>query len=85
MPKRVTWHAAGRIVRPEVPLRGEAWQSGVVVLGWDAVQRDTFRATDGDNVVPHESAHMLDAEDGAMDRVQNRSFLLSMRSMCSRR
>jgi Mlc titration factor MtfA (ptsG expression regulator) len=50
-----------------VPLRGQAWQSGVVVLGWDEVRRDTVITTDGENVVLHEFAHMLDAEDGRMD------------------
>jgi Mlc titration factor MtfA (ptsG expression regulator) len=69
VPKTVALHASGQVVRPDVPLRGQAWQSGVLVLGWDAVQRDTFLATDGDNVVLHEFAHMLDAEDGRMDGV----------------
>jgi Mlc titration factor MtfA (ptsG expression regulator) len=61
--------ASGQIARPDVPLRGQAWQSGLVVLGWDAVKRDARIASDGDNVVFHEFAHMLDAEDGSMDGV----------------
>jgi Mlc titration factor MtfA (ptsG expression regulator) len=69
VPKTVELPSSGQIVRREVPLRGQAWTSGVVVLGWDAVQRDTLVATDGENVVLHEFAHMLDAEDGNMDGI----------------
>jgi Mlc titration factor MtfA (ptsG expression regulator) len=69
VPKTVALQPTGQIVRPDVPLRGQAWQSGVVVLGWDEVRRDTHIGTDGGNVVLHEFAHMLDAEDGSMDGV----------------
>jgi len=69
IPKTVALHPTGQIVRPDVPLRGQAWQSGVVVLGWDEVRRDTHLGSDGGNVVLHEFAHMLDAEDGHMDGV----------------
>jgi len=67
IPKAAGFHPTGQIARPEVPLDGQAWQTGVVVLGWDAVRRGTLVATDGGNVVIHEFAHMLDAEDGSMD------------------
>jgi len=69
VPKTVAFHRSGQVVRPDVPARGQAWSSGVVILGWDSVQHDTIIATDGDNVVLHEFAHMLDAEDGGMDGV----------------
>jgi Mlc titration factor MtfA (ptsG expression regulator) len=48
---------------------GESWDLGVVILSWeDAVDyASTGRA--GYNVVLHEFAHQLDAEDGAMDGV----------------
>lgn len=69
VPTTVALHPTGQIVRPDVPLRGQASLSGVVVLGWDEVQRDTLITTDADNVVLHEFAHMLDAEDGSMDGV----------------
>jgi len=62
-------YASGDIVPPDEPLDGQAWQSGTVVLGWDAVNRVTREATDGDNVVLHEFAHMLDAEDGSLDGI----------------
>jgi Mlc titration factor MtfA (ptsG expression regulator) len=67
VPKTVGLYGSGQVVRPDVPARGQAWQSGVVILGWDSVQHDTIIATDGDNVVLHEFAHMLDAEDGGID------------------
>ncbi len=69
VPKTVALPSSGQIVRRDVPLRGQAWTSGVVVLGWDAVERDTLVSTDGENVVLHEFAHMLDAEDGNMDGI----------------
>lgn len=59
----------GHIVPPDVPLRGQAWPTGVVVLGWDAVEHGTVSPRDGGNVVLHEFAHMLDAEDGEMDGI----------------
>lgn len=61
--------ASGHIVPPDVPLRGQAWPNGVVVLGWDEIEHDTVSSTRGGNVVLHEFAHMLDAEDGSMDGV----------------
>jgi len=69
LPRTVGVHPSGQVVRPDVPLLGQAWPSGIVVLGWDAVLRSTIVGTDGHNVVLHEFAHMLDAEDGVMDGV----------------
>jgi Mlc titration factor MtfA (ptsG expression regulator) len=46
---------------------GESWTSGVVVLSWDAVSQGSSAQNDGHDVVLHEFAHQLDAEDGAMD------------------
>lgn len=46
---------------------GESWTRGVVVLAWDAVARDLAHPDDGHNVVLHEFAHQLDAEDGDVD------------------
>jgi hypothetical protein len=48
---------------------GESWVRGVVILSWDAVERGASNASDGHNVVLHEFAHQLDAEDGQMDGV----------------
>jgi len=44
---------------------GEAWSSGAVVLSWDDVLRDLTHPQE--NVVLHEFAHQLDAEDGALN------------------
>ena len=46
---------------------GESWTRGVVVLSWDAVVSGSANPGDGHDVVLHEFAHQLDAEDGAMD------------------
>ncbi len=53
------------VLEPEATL-GQAWMSGVVVLSWTAVQRDSAEAAES-NVVLHEMAHILDAEDGIFD------------------
>jgi Mlc titration factor MtfA (ptsG expression regulator) len=46
---------------------GEAWDSGAVVLAWDAVHSGAANPDDGHNVVFHEFAHQLDFEDGRTD------------------
>jgi Mlc titration factor MtfA (ptsG expression regulator) len=53
------------VEEPEATL-GQAWMNGVVVLSWSAVQRDA-RGAATSNVVLHEMAHILDAEDGIFD------------------
>ena len=67
VPKTVRLHRTGELVSPETLSAGEAWQSGVIVLGWDDVRRGARAPEDGHNVVLHEFAHMLDAEDGRFD------------------
>lgn len=44
---------------------GEFWQAGVLVLSWEDVEHDL--ADRDQNVVLHEFAHQLDAEDGEMN------------------
>lgn len=46
---------------------GESWQRGLVVLAWDSVRGTSARTGTGHNVVLHEFAHQLDAEDGSVD------------------
>ncbi len=46
---------------------GESWVRGAVVLAWDAVKSGASNMHDGHNVVLHEFAHQLDAEDGALN------------------
>jgi Mlc titration factor MtfA (ptsG expression regulator) len=45
-------------------LTGEAWLRGPVVISWDDVERDSFHAQAGRNVVLHEFAHKLDGLNG---------------------
>jgi MtfA peptidase len=61
-------HHEGPVVIEGLETRlGESWQRGLVVLAWDEVQRDVRSRRTGHNVVLHEFAHQLDAEDGAVD------------------
>jgi MtfA peptidase len=46
---------------------GESSTRGMVVLSWDAVRAGGAHPADGHDVVLHEFAHQLDAEDGAID------------------
>jgi Mlc titration factor MtfA (ptsG expression regulator) len=58
----------GHVVVEGEELRlGESWQRGMVVLSWDSVQSGSQNPNDGHDVVLHEFAHQLDAEDGGMD------------------
>lgn len=43
---------------------GQSWHKGPVVVSWTNVLAGAASATDGENVVFHEFAHQLDAEDG---------------------
>lgn len=65
LPKRASSPHDTTVEEPEATL-GQAWMSGVVVLSWSAVQRDATPGARG-NVVLHEMAHILDAEDGIFD------------------
>ena len=46
---------------------GESWERGVVVISWAAARAGAANQADGHDVVLHEFAHQLDAEDGGMD------------------
>jgi len=67
VPKTQHSYRSDHPVKPDAPAAGQAWQDGVVVLGWQEVQDGALAGNDGHNVVFHEFAHMLDAEDGTMD------------------
>lgn len=54
------------VVRQDVPVSGEAWHRGPVVLAWNDVLRDLRHPRNGRNVVLHEFAHQLDGLDGEM-------------------
>jgi len=55
------------VVEGDQPRLGESWVRGAVVLAWDAVLHGASNIHDGHNVVLHEFAHQLDADDGSMD------------------
>lgn len=55
------------VVEEDSARLGESWSRGIVVLAWDSVRSGTANMHDGHNVVLHEFAHQLDAEDGDMD------------------
>jgi Mlc titration factor MtfA (ptsG expression regulator) len=49
------------------PRRGESSTRGAIVLAWDAPRAAASHVGDGRNVVLHEFAHQLDAQEGAVD------------------
>jgi Mlc titration factor MtfA (ptsG expression regulator) len=59
----------GTVLESETARLGEAWKSGVAVVSWDDVIRGASRPRDGQNVVLHEFAHLLDFEDDAANGV----------------
>jgi Mlc titration factor MtfA (ptsG expression regulator) len=67
VPKFARSPRTGEIVQPSVPLMGESWGDGVVVISWDDAVHGARTPADGHNVVLHEFAHQLDAEYGAAD------------------
>ena len=54
-------------VEGPVPLLGQSFAQGPVILVWDAVLRGVRHPEQGHNVVYHEFAHKLDTLDGAAD------------------
>lgn len=65
---RTTRRSLGYLVVESDEVRlGESWVRGAVVLAWDAVKHGASNFNDSRNVVLHEFAHQLDAEDGFMD------------------
>lgn len=69
VPKFARAARTGEIAPPPTRLIGESWGDGVVVISWDDAVRGAHNPADGKNVVLHEFAHQLDAEDGAGDGV----------------
>lgn len=57
----------GIVNEGETAVYGEAWRSGPVRLVWPRALAGGRRAHDGQNVVFHEFAHVLDAEDQFLD------------------
>jgi Mlc titration factor MtfA (ptsG expression regulator) len=48
-------------------LSGQTWDTHRVILSWDDVRADAESRGEGFNVVYHEFAHYLDAEDGGVN------------------
>src|SRR5256712_12608670 len=67
VPKSAGSRGTGQVVPPPVRLMGVSWGDGVVVISWDDAVRGARNPDDGENVVLHEFAHQLDAEDGVTD------------------
>jgi Mlc titration factor MtfA (ptsG expression regulator) len=57
----------GLVTEGEVHRLGESWETGTVVLSWDAVAHGASNVFDAANVTFHEFAHQLDHEDGPTD------------------
>jgi len=64
---RRDYDEAGVVTEETGPLVGESWDTGCVILAWDEVLESCASDDDGYNVVIHEFAHQLDAEDGITD------------------
>ena len=64
----ITTKGPGRtVIKGEETRVGESWQYGVVIFAWDDVEFSIAHPHDGHNVILHEFAHQLDAENGASD------------------
>jgi len=57
----------GGYIEEDVPLAGQSWREGSLVLAWDHVKAGARDGRDGHNVVLHEFAHQLDEENGPAD------------------
>jgi hypothetical protein len=55
------------IIRTGIPMSGEAWHRGPIVLSWRDVLESGRNASGGHNLVIHEFAHYLDGLDGEVD------------------
>lgn len=64
VPKVVDSAGLGVVTEDDDPRLGEAWSHGAVVLSWDDVRHGAADIHDGQNVVLHEFAHVLDGETG---------------------
>jgi len=58
---------AGVVHHHESVLTGQTWDTHRVILSWDDVQAGAESRGNGFNVVYHEFAHYLDAEDGGVN------------------
>jgi len=61
------FESVGALVEDTVPILGQAFSQGPVILVWDAVIHGARHPEQGHNVVYHEFAHKLDMLDGTAD------------------
>ena len=66
-PRPGVFESVGGPVADSVPVLGQAFIQGPVILVWDAVLHGARHPEQGHNVVYHEFAHKLDMLDGAAD------------------
>jgi len=59
--------AGGIVAEGDIPLSGQSWHKGPVILSWDDVRHSYADAHDGQNVVFHEFAHQIDSTGGESD------------------
>lgn len=74
-------------IEAPVPIMGQAFAQGPVILVWDAVLHGARHPEHGHNVVYHEFAHKLDMLDGAADGtppLADHGQLAEWVSVCSR-
>ena len=74
-------------VNASVPILGQAFTNGPVILVWDAVLRESRHPEQGHNVVFHEFAHKLDMLDGSADGtppLRDSAELADWVAVCSR-
>jgi MtfA peptidase len=63
-------YLGGDLVEETQEIRlGESWYQDRVILAWEQIEYDTKHWRDGHNVILHEFAHQLDAEDGSVNGV----------------
>jgi len=55
----------GTIINESSVNSGEAWETGKIILSWDATYAGLINISDGQNVVIHEFAHLLDNTNGS--------------------
>jgi hypothetical protein len=65
--RHIEWDETGVVIEGVQSRLGESWRRGAVVLAWDHVRAGAADIHDCHNVVFHEFAHQLDAEDGSVD------------------
>jgi Mlc titration factor MtfA (ptsG expression regulator) len=67
LPRYVKAKVRDGLEEPPVPILGQSWNHGTVILSWRSTLEGALDHDDGRNLVLHELAHQLDQEDGQGD------------------